>query len=241
MLAYLVRQAETQRSAVEARLLRHEMDKIPLWRGNDVAVKQLAEDFAKYLYLSRLVDPEVLLNAVRGGLSLLTWERDSFAYAESYDEAAGRYGALSCGQHVVLTGYDAPGVLVKPEVARAQLDSDASAAGQAQTVVGSAAVAGAAPSVSGTGAVSVPATPAEPPKPKRFHGTAVLDAARAGRDASVIADEAISHLTALVGATVTVSLEIEAEIPQGVAETVVRTVTENCRTLKFKSHGFEAE
>ena len=37
-------------------LLRMELDRVPLWRGNHVAVKQLAEDFARYLYLPRLKD-----------------------------------------------------------------------------------------------------------------------------------------------------------------------------------------
>ena len=34
---------------------------------------------------------------------------------------------------------------------------------------------------------------------------------------------------------------IEAAIPDGVPDNVVRTVTENSRTLKFTSHGFERE
>ena len=33
--------------------LRMELDRVPLWRGDDVSVKQLAEDFARYLYLPR--------------------------------------------------------------------------------------------------------------------------------------------------------------------------------------------
>jgi hypothetical protein len=37
------------------------------------------------------------------------------------------------------------------------------------------------------------------------------------------------------------TLEIEATVPDGVPENVVRTVTENSRTLKFTSHGFEKE
>jgi len=78
-------------------------------------------------------------------------------------------------------------------------------------------------------------------KPKRFHGTVSLDPARAGRDASRIADEVITHLVGLVGSSVRVTLEIEAEIPAGAPENVVRTVTENSRTLKFSSHGFEQE
>jgi hypothetical protein len=77
--------------------------------------------------------------------------------------------------------------------------------------------------------------------PKRYHGTVTLESTRVGRDASRIADEVIAHLSALVGAKVTVTLEVEAEIPSGARDNVVRTVTENSRTLKFTSHGFESE
>jgi hypothetical protein len=62
-----------------------------------------------------------------------------------------------------------------------------------------------------------------------------------GRDASRIAEEVIAHLAGLVGAKLTVTLEVEAEIPSGAPDQVVRTVTENSRTLKFTSQGFERE
>jgi hypothetical protein len=62
-----------------------------------------------------------------------------------------------------------------------------------------------------------------------------------GRDAGRIADEVISHLAGLIGSNVTVTLEIEAEVKSGTPDNVVRTVTENCRTLKFTSQGFESE
>jgi hypothetical protein len=79
-------------------------------------------------------------------------------------------------------------------------------------------------------------------KPRRYHGTVTLDSSRVGRDASKIADEVITHLVGIVGSSVRVTLEIEAEIPQGASDSVVRTVTENGRTLKFASNsGFEAE
>jgi hypothetical protein len=53
----------------------------------------------------------------------------------------------------------------------------------------------------------------------------------------------IHHMphSGLVGAKVTVTLEISAEIPAGVPDQVVRIVTENSRTLKFTSQGFEKE
>ena len=77
--------------------------------------------------------------------------------------------------------------------------------------------------------------------PKRFHGTVTLNTARVGSDAGQIGEEIIAHLAGLLGASVTVTLEIEAEIPAGAPEHVVRAVTENCRQLKFMSQGFESE
>jgi hypothetical protein len=37
------------------------------------------------------------------------------------------------------------------------------------------------------------------------------------------------------------TLEIEADLPDGAPDNTVRVVTENARTLKFKSQGFEEE
>ncbi len=51
----------------------------------------------------------------------------------------------------------------------------------------------------------------------------------------------IAHLAGIVGADVKVTLDIEADIPSGASEQVVRTVTENGRTLKFREQGFERE
>jgi hypothetical protein len=76
-------------------------------------------------------------------------------------------------------------------------------------------------------------------RPKRFHGSVKLDPTRVGRDAGRVGDEVVAHLAGLVGSDVQVTLEIHAEIPQGAPEKVVRTVTENCQTLKFSEHGFE--
>ena len=70
------------------------------------------------------------------------------------------------------------------------------------------------------GAGPQPSTKAET-GPKRFHGSVILDSTRVGRDAGRIADEVISHLVGLVGANVTVTLEIDAEIPSGTPDNVV--------------------
>jgi predicted AAA+ superfamily ATPase len=214
--------------------LQMELDRVPLWRGDSVAINQLVEDFARYLYLPRLKDSSVLLGAIRDGLGLLTWEKDSFAYADSYDEAAGRYRGLRGGQHVTITDGDAPGLLVKSEIARKQLDAEK----PTDTVKDDKRRDA---EITTRDRDTIPLPLPEAAKPTRFHGTVELDPTRVGRDASRIADEVVSHLSGIVGANVTVTLEIEAKIPDGAPDNVVRTVTENSRTLKFTSQGFEKE
>jgi len=225
-------------------ILRKHLDDVPLWAEVHVAVRQLVEHFARYLYLPRLAGPEVLIHAIRDGVALLTWQSDTFAYAESYDEAAGRYRGLRGGQGVNLSP-ESTGLLVKPDVARRQLDAEVKTP---PVVPGTTGGTGGSGSSGGGGVTGIPGggggvvtPPVVATLPRRFHGTVTLDAARVGRDASRIADEVIAHLSGLVGAKVTVTLEIEAEIPSGAPDQVVRTVTENSRTLKFTSHGFERE
>ena len=219
--------------------LRMELDRVPLWRGDHVPIKQIVEDFARYLYLPRASDPTVLLKSMSDGVALLTWEHDAFAYADSFDDEAKRYRGLRGGQLVSLPDADAPGLLVKPDVARRQLDAERrepAGAGAGATPGGESP-----PSGDGPGPGTPPPDPPTATQPVRFHGTVPLDSTRVGRDAGRIADEVISHLSGLVGAKVTVTLEIAAEVPSGTPDHVVRTVTENSRTLKFTSQGFEKE
>jgi predicted AAA+ superfamily ATPase len=215
-------------------ILRKYLDDVPLWRGDDVAIRQLMDDFGRYLYLPRLAGPDVLVQAIHDGVRLLTWQTDTFAYAESYDEAAGRYRGLRGGQ-VVSVAADSAGMLVKADVARQQLEAEVPPPGL------ELAPRPVTPD-SGPDAAPMP-SPLPPPEqqPRRFHGTVALDPARVGRDASRIAEEVIAHLAGQVGAEVSVTLEIEALLPDGASEHIVRTVTENSRTLKFINHGFESE
>jgi hypothetical protein len=107
--------------------LRMELDGIPLWRGNNhVAIKQLAEDFASFIYLPRLKDSSILIGAIRSGLPLLLWIQDSFAFADSYDESTGRYRGLRCGEEVAIVDGEMQGLLVKPDVAGKQMDDEKS-------------------------------------------------------------------------------------------------------------------
>lgn len=235
--------------------LRHELDRVPLWRGTDqhqVGVKQLAEDFAKYLYLPRLRDADVLLAAIRDGVERLTWKSETFGYAEGWDETKKRYKGLQGGQSIRVL-LDGQSVLVKAEVAEAQIDAENAMTNEAAGNGGSVIVGGGAggtgepgsgsnvlqPGGRSSGSGSVTPVAPEQAKLRRFHGMIRLDATRLGRDASKIADEVVTHLNGLLDTSVEVTLEIQADIPDRAPEKVVRDVTENCRTLRFESHGFE--
>ncbi|MGH7454792.1 MAG: AAA+ family ATPase, partial [bacterium] len=138
---------------------------------------------------------------------------------------------------------DSLSLLVKPDVAAKQLETEATTrAGQASYPTGAekepATVSGVGEA---TSMVYGKTTPTAPLPPKRYHGSVQLAPTRLARDVGQIAEEVIQHLTSLVGAQVEVTLEINAVIPNGVPENVVRIVTENGRTLKFKTQGFEIE
>lgn len=220
-------------------VLRKHLDDVPLWRGDSVPIRQLVDDFARYTYLPRISAPDVLMQAVRDGVGLLTWRMDTFAYAESYDEAAKRFRGIRGGQTVYLEPTDM-GLLVNADVAGRQIDAETSTT---QTRPTEGAPSNAGPATAATpGQPETSSEPSDSPRRlQRFHGTVRLDSTRVGRDASRIADEVISHLVGQVGAEVAVTLEIEAQLPNGVTEQIVRTVTENSKTLKFTAHGFEEE
>ena len=229
--------------------LRMELDRVPLWRGDHVAVQQLVQDFAQYPYLPRLKNAAVLIQAITEGVALLAWFKDSFAYADHFDPAENRYRGLRGGRTVHIDSAESTALLVRPDVAARQMAADTPT-----PVAPPATPPGPGPG-SGTGTDDDPNLPpippippqlpprAEPAKPvlKRYYGTVTLDPSRVGRDAGKIAEEVIAHLVGLVGAEVTVTLEIEARIPGGAPDQVVRIVTENGRTLRFLSQGFEEE
>jgi predicted AAA+ superfamily ATPase len=239
-----LRNDDRMRVQMAGTLLRIELDRVPLWRGDDVLIRQLVDDFATYTYLPRLRDPDVLYEAVRDGVSKLSWRADTFAYADDFDGASGRYLGLSAGGlgRIVTDGNAR---LVKAEVAWKQMEADKAAAEAIKDTQISpkdnVPLPGNEPGAAGR--VGTDSEPVEPQKAvfKRFHGSVQLDSLRVGRDAGRIADEVIQHLSGLVNADVEVTLEIQARIPDGVSDKTVRDVTENCRVLKFQSFDFEQE
>jgi len=214
--------------------LRLELDRY-LWKDADhLNLKKLWEYFCTYLYLPRLKDSEVLIQAVQEGVQQITWT-DHFAYAERYDEEKERYMGLKAG-HVTSVILDDHSLVVKPEAAKKQLEEER--AGPIQDKGPDEK----RPHDKEPGEKEPDEKkPEEAAGPKRFHGSVKLDASRLGRDAGKVGEEIVQHLSALVGADVEVTLEISAKIPDGAPDHVVRTVTENCNTLHFTSYGFEEE
>jgi len=215
--------------------LRMALDRVPLWRGDDVPIKQLADDFAKYLYLSRLRSPELLAGAIADGVNLTTWQSDTFAFAEAKNEK-GRYLGLRCGENLAVS-IDGPGMLVKPDVAAGQRAEESK---HVDSDEGSPAVSAKIDTSNGLN-TSDPEALDPAPMPTRYFASSELNVARIGRDAGNIGQEVLAHLAALEGASVRVTLEIEATVPQGIDAQVVRVVSENARTLGFGASQFERD
>ena len=223
--------------------LRQALDTVPLWRGNHVAVKQLVEDFARYPYLQRLRDTDVLLGAMRDGVSSVTWRTETFGFAEAFDEAGGRYLGLRGGQ-VLAFGPDAVGLLVRSSVADLQFEADRpkpqlQVPGSAKPLVDPIESTGGGKSSKSSSEGGSALGTSNPPT--HFFGSVKVDAARISRDVGTIANEIIQHLASLPNSEIVITVEIQARVPSGVPEHIVRTVSENCRTLKFTSQGFEKE
>jgi len=239
--------------------LRLELDRV-LWAGQDhLGLRTLREYLARYLYLPRLRDADVLLETVRRGMARSARDCETFAYAERWDEASGRYVGLVAG-HAAPVVIDDYSVLVRPEAALRQLEADEARRREMDRQQGQEGPAapydhagsdgkpandeGRAYSSTSSSSSDLRNSSTDAPTPalRRFHGTVMLnDPLRMGRDAGRIAEEIVQHLGAGLNATVRVTLEIDADLPDGAPEQVIYTVTENCRTLKFISHNFEED
>lgn len=215
--------------------LRMEMDKIPLWRGDSVEIQQLVDDFARYSYLPILKNSAVLLDAIRKGLSMMMWEVDSFAYADSYDSDTQRYRGLQAGP-AISSSYSEAGLLIRPKAARKQMDVETS---KDNTDTSKNTEQENKEQNTETVTVDEDLSDNKPNTIKRYHGAVALDSTRVGPSASQIAEEVIAHLTSLLGSDVKITLHIDAKISDGVPKEIERIIIENSRNLNFDNSEFE--
>ncbi len=229
-------------------LLKMELDSV-LWRSsNHIQIKTLWDYLCTYCYLPRLANEDVLMNAISSGLS----SSEYFAYASGFDGV--RYLDLKYAQSVGMVERSA--YLVKVPIAQKQFAEDEAKRQAAETEAqareaqqGFVNAGGAAPmsqpmTVNGvsTHVESGQPTPppaVESPKNKRFYMSVPLDTTRIGRDVQRLVEEVITHLATADGTQVEVSLEVNVQAPDGLSQQIVRTVSENCRTLHVEDFGFE--
>ena len=192
-------------------------------------------------YRKKLIEVALPLEAIKEGVASTHFE-ENFAYAEGWDEAKQRYMGLVKNK-LISPALSSQNLIVKPEIANRQLES--ALYGDAQTKVNQVSEPISYGSTNDTADVDnsskVIAAQAKKPTLKRFCGSVELDALRINRDASAIANEIIGHLTRLNGSQVKIVLEIEAQVPEGMPDEIIRTVSENCHTLKFTNQSFEQE
>ncbi len=212
-------------------LLQMTIRDLNLWQDRGrINLKQLWGHLASYCYMPRLLDQEVLIDAVAAGVRQMV--ETPFGYADRYDEGTGRYERLLFGSSDAIYFNDHC-VLVHPNAARSQLLEDEKSRVAASEYVPDS-VSDAEPG---------PIMPPPAPREKvytRYHGSVRLTSPkRASGEFGTIVDEVLQHLTSLMGADVEVTVEISARRNEGFDQNTIRTVSENSRTLKFTDFGFE--
>ena len=155
-----------------------------------------------------------------------------FAYAERFDAAADRYIGLviesTSNAHIII---DADSVIVQPAIAEQQYQFDKQKREIPSTPnVGPGELSGVIPGV--TPPVSPPPVVVDK-KPTRFVGSVKISSDRPAHEMRQIVEAIIEQLTTMKGAEVNLRLEIDAEVPDGLDRSKVRTLMENASTLGF--------
>jgi len=220
-------------------LLQMSLDEF-LWRDtSEIQVKKLWEYLSTYCYLPRLSSYAVLEEAICQGLS----SNEFFGIAAAYSAEKARYVDLKIQQ--VVFGVNTSDLLVKPDIALEQKRKEAREREAAQNgdtfePGGNQAGPGGTSSTAdqtdsgNTGSTQPPAA-----TNRHFYMSVTLDNTRVNRDINNYVQEIIQHLMAVEGANVELKLEVEVEASKGIPIGTVRTVSENCRTLKIKDFGFD--
>ena len=201
----------------------------------DVGALKIWQDFCHYLYLPRLQSSLVYGEAVRIGVET----EDFFGYASAKEGDA--YLGLVFGRST-LTPIDNSAVLIQRETAREV---------KARQAVPGPGPGGPSPDPDpdpgpgpgprpGPGPTPQP-EPKPPPTKTRFYGTVQLDPVKAKLVFAQIADEVLQPFLTKPNAKITVSIEIQAEDPNGFDDATQRAVRENCAVLKFSTGEFDAD
>ncbi len=215
-------------------LLKMELDNL-LWKDDDhIQVKKLWEYLTTYCYLPRLANFSVLEATIRDGVSSDEW----FAIASGISEE--RYLGLKYNT-TVMAVYTSD-YLVKLVNALKQINKEQA---ERQEQGGLPLLDLTHDDNGDSGMVREGANPQEIPstatsaRDTRFFMNAKLDNTRAIRDLQKYLDEVVRHLSSVDNCDIELSLEVSAQAADGFTHETVRTVSENCRTLRVENFGFE--
>lgn len=211
-----------------------------LWKdSNDIQMKKLWEYLSTYCYLPRLSGYGVLEDAICKGLP----SDEYFGIAGNY--ANDRYVDLKFNQTVF--SINQSDLLVKANVAMKQILAEkkkteiqpdewplSRAGGDDGDTSNVQSGNGRVPENGG----GQQPTDTQVPSNTRFFMSAKLDNTRVNRDVNNYLQEIIQHLLNVDGSEVELTLEVNVNAQNGIPSTTVRTVSENCRTLKVTDFGF---
>ena len=202
----------------------------------------MAGYFTQYVYMPKVTNPKVVVDAIGRLDEVLHPDIDGFAYADAYDD--GRYVGLTLSAPSEVRQN---GLIVDPLVAREQLAEDFSAAKNAEAVsAGGAAGAKSSsgedgPSGSlGTGSRGTATTVVSVKQVTRFHATKELSSARVVRDVSQIYEEIISHFVS-AGVDVKVTLDVESDKLGELTDDQRIAIRENLKALGFGNEDWSME
>ena len=217
-------------------LLRMQINRLNLWREKPyVPLDVLVGYFSQYVYMPKVVQPKVVIDAVWHLDDALVVELDGFAYADSYED--GRFSGLTMRTpSAVRQG----GLLVDPVVATQQIEadtrggedeSDGDEAGESSAGRSDTSSTGTGSGSSGS-ATSSGGGRSAAPVPTRFHATKDLTVNRVVRDAGQIYEEIVSHFVT-AGVPVRVTIDIESEQLAKLSDDQRSAIRENLKTLGF--------
>lgn len=196
-------------------------------------LRDLREYLNRYIYLPRLKNQDVLIRSVQSAVSGML--PGPFAYADRWEESTDRYLGLAIDHaSSAMIVIDGDSVIIRPEVAEAHrpVPSQPTEPGPGTPPIGDPPEPGEQTPRPG------PIPPVER-NPTRFSGTVMISPDRPARDMHQIVEAIVEQLTTLQGSKVTLRLEIEAEVPNGLDRAKVRTLIENANTLGFAEKSVE--
>jgi hypothetical protein len=207
------------------------------WKPDKVAVVAMAfwEDVQRYLYLPRLLDREVLGQAIVKGAGT----KDFFGTA--YGQSGETFEGFKFGDSNVQL--DNTLLLIEPEAAKQYEALLAASAPRPQPGQGSGGVGQPAPA-GGVNEDGPKPTPGQAPAPgsgkaRAFYGSAEVKASTAKMRLVQIAEEIVNVLASDPNATLKITVEINAEYPAGASDQIKRAVSENAANLGFKTKNWE--